>query len=86
MEGSCDNITPSPSLRQKGDSLNCKPLKRTLKECDGDAEVWLSTANGFWWEVGGEGPSSEGWASGSLTMIHKLDLFSILSYLGRGRN
>lgn len=51
----CDN--PYPLLEPKNNSLDRKPLKGTLKICDKDTEVWLSTIDGFWWDVCGEGLS-----------------------------
>lgn len=38
--------TPTPP--PESNSLDRKPLKRALKNCDEDAEVWLSTIDGFW--------------------------------------
>ena len=46
-EGFCDNPQPSKEKRKRN-SLDRKPLKRTLKNCAGVAEVWLFTVGGFW--------------------------------------
>lgn len=44
-DGFCDNPYSHPS---KSNSLDRKLFKRTLKNGDKDAEVWLSTTEGFW--------------------------------------
>lgn len=41
----------------KSNSLDGKPSKRTLKNGEMDAEVWLSTVGGFWQGCGWEGLS-----------------------------
>lgn len=48
MEGFWDNHYPNSNHRpSKSNSLHRKPTKRTLKACDGDADVYLSTTDGF---------------------------------------
>lgn len=46
IEGFCDNPCPHPT--PKSNSLDRKLSKRNLKNGDKDAEVWLSTTEGFW--------------------------------------
>lgn len=57
MEDFCNNLYPP---NPKSNSLDKKPLKITLKKCDGDTEVQLSTTDGFWrrYGMGQEGLSS----------------------------
>lgn len=45
IEDFCDNFSSSP--KKRGKYLVRKPLKRILKTCDKDAEVWLFTVDSF---------------------------------------
>jgi hypothetical protein len=47
-------VTSLPLLHPKRNSLDRKPLKRTLKNYNRDAEVELFTVDGFWRGGGGE--------------------------------
>lgn len=70
-----------PSSTQIGNSLDRNPLKRTLRSCDWDAEVYSFTVDGFWLGTG-RGQASErtqfslnpvfnkGLATGRFTMLH----------------
>jgi hypothetical protein len=65
IKTSCDNQNPNsrhpppcpPHCPTKGNSLDRKPLKTTLENCDKDGEVCYSTIDGFWQGTCGEGLS-----------------------------
>jgi hypothetical protein len=55
LEGFCDNLSSPPPTPQKRNSLDRKPLKRTLQNCDRDTEVELFTLMAPGRGRGGEG-------------------------------
>jgi hypothetical protein len=61
-------VTNPTSPSPQSNSLDRKPLKRTLKKCDVDAGEELSTVDGIWWRYGKRG-GTQGQATESLTMF-----------------